>query len=620
MLHRQAKLLIRKADEMHRCQGFEYLLQSRLLNTPRALLPVLLCTSCALPFSSDSQTKNKAAELSATVFVDSGEDSLWEIEEGQLLDLSLTTSATDAETIGLSVSGLPPGASYNESSRRLLFKPDFIQGGGDDWEVVVRSQARLDGEEEPQVTEQTLSIRVLDTIQPPEPRVLGDADRGDHRVLRVGQLPDSFLDGYAFIGRSFGANVVLPSDLGEEERIPVRIELHGFGASPRDAYSARQFHIYPHDPDQSYWWGYQFRGVVPNYAQRRILNLLAWVLKTYPQADPERVYLAGGSMGAAGAKVLGLLSARHFCYVSAFRGQSIPRLHIPNRIAQLSRLWGDVENSNLPVATSVGEEGNSDLGIWDRQDLTAMLMTTIVAEEEGTGSSNPYFVREARDQFIFARHGKQDQIIPFEGAALGFVDGNAGIARKTGITGKGLYRSLQDERTGHYVAWDQATHTTSDPDLGDRWWDRGFSLIFDAQTYLRRNLAFPAFSDASIDWNAESDPAGALNRFLRWDASQIVDESDAFAVPIRYVNEPSRGETPPRAGYPSIGDLFDRSTPVIASMSHRVERKTFEQRRAKKSVGFMENSKVKFLRMMRVLSRFPCWKSQKGGKRFALKG
>lgn len=115
-------------------------------------------------------------------------------------------------------------------------------------------------------------------------------------------------------------------------------------------------------------------------------------------------------------------------------------------------------------------------------------------------------------------------------------------------------------------------------------------------TFLARNLAFVAFSSSSADqdpgdgsgngrqvWDVNSgyagdvavpgdtgwsgDVAGALNRFLRWDASRIVDTEARFEVPLEVLD--GQGLPPPRAGYPSLGNQLDAVLPVLVDVTVR---------------------------------------------------
>ncbi len=290
------------------------------------------------------------------------------------------------------------------------------------------------------------------------------------------------------------------------------------------------------------------------------MHLLDWVLRNYSGADAERVYIEGGSMGGAGAAMIGLRHARHFAWVHATIGQTVARNHRPSRIAQLSTLWGS------PEASLGSGDGRT---VWDAQDLTLLLQDEV----------------EARQQFITTKHGKDDPIIHF-----------GAVIQASPITDLNFYQSLQEHHVGHLAVWDEGAHGPADPVLGEQWWEQGLNPIFDAATSLRRDQAFVAFSQASHDnnpgdgggngqqsWSDESgyagdlatpgdtgwngDRAGVLNRLLRWDARALVDTVDRFELPIRVID--GAGSPPPDWAYPPVGDEIPGEPPITADLTLR---------------------------------------------------
>lgn len=487
----------------------------------------------------------------APEIVDPGPQS---VAEDEWLALAVTVRDPDGDALRVWAQGLPPGASWDESARLLRFRPDFIQGGRG-WTVTIVAD---DGEAR---SARTIAIEAIDSIRPPEPEIVGVEDLGGYTRIALAQRTDDYLDSPGHAGRTFQAFVMVPDYADEAERFPVRIGLHGIGtAKPPSTGSSQEFRIGPHDPENTYWWGYDaglpdadpLGAEVPDYTQRRVLQLLGWVLENYPQADAERVYVAGSSMGGAGAMTMGLWYARHFAYVSAQLGQAVPRNHRPARIAQLEGLWGP-----------------SDGPAWDTVDLTRLLADS----------------GEARGQYLFLRHGKDDPTIHFGAAVV-----------PSPLTGERLYDALQSRAVGHLAVWDEGAHGPADPLLGSGWWDDGFSPMTDEVSFVRRDLAFPAFSLSSADgdpgdgggngkqdwdknagyagvlevagdtgWNGEI--AGALNRFLRWDAGAMVDTLDEFSLPL-HVHD-ADGSDPPAKGYPSRGDRFDGELPVVVDVTPR---------------------------------------------------
>ncbi len=482
------------------------------------------------------------------------------VEEASL-QLTLTADDFDGDRVRLLVSELPPGATFHPETGALTFIPDFIQGG-ESYSLLVTAD---DGSA--RVSER-IPISILDTIHPPEPVISKVETLPTFKRLTLTQKTDAYLDSPGYAGRSFSAVVTVPLALSEAHPLPARVTLHGFAGTPWSEGWEGELRIAPHDPDNTYWWGYASTlpagpagSAVPDYTLRRVLHLLSWALRTQPGIDRERIYVEGASMGGAGAATLGLLYARHFCAVQATIAQAIPRNHRPSRVAQLAPLWG---SPPAPGATS-------DLrsGVWDRADLTRVVQD----------------VAEAREQFLFLKHGKDDSTIHF-GAVVG----------TSPLTGRTLYQALAQAHVGHFAVWDEGGHGIADPLLGDRWWESGWNPVFDETSFLRLHRAFPAFSRLSIDgnpgdgsgngrqvWSPESgfagkvevagdtgwsgDIAGALNRFLRWDSTRIVDTLDRLELPLRVLD--GAGGPPPRPGYPTTGDKLPVAPPVRVDVTPR---------------------------------------------------
>lgn len=502
--------------------------------------------------------RGPASDGSGATIVDPGPQT---IDERQTLTLKIHFKGGSGLFVA---SGLPPGARFSRAGHTLTFTPDFTQGGRS-YTVVFE----LRGRDMALWPKRAVTITVNDTIKPPTPTISASEQRSGYRRLVITQKTDAFTDSPGHAGRSFSAHVMVPDGASAQNKLPVRVMLHGFGGGPSDSGSADEFRVAPHDPENTYWWGYSDRapqvgtpaqGTVPPYTQRRVLALLEWVLASYPGADPERVYVTGESMGGAGAKTLGLLRARHFCYVQATIGQAIPRNHRPSRLAQLSGHWG-APSSSLP--------GDRKLAAWDEMDLTRALRD----------------VPEARQQFVFTKHGRDDPIIHF-GAVL----------HASPLTKLSFYDALQSEQIGHYAVWDEAGHGGDGPVMPHFWSDWGWNRITDATTFLRRDRAFPAFSRSSADqdpgdgqgngkqpWSAESGYAGqvavagdtgwkgaiagALNRFLRWDASKSVDTIERFELPLKVLD--GNGQAAPKVGYPTVGNKLDASLPVKVDVTPR---------------------------------------------------
>ncbi len=497
-----------------------------------------------------------------------------EVEDGVLssiLEAPALVRATEGRPVEFTVDsdvrvfalGLPPGSEFKEG--RFRWVPDFIQGGSEYAVTFIAPSAD-------RLNRASTRIRVHDRIRPPSPRVVARIDRGDYYELTIRQRTDRFLDSPRKAGREFQAKVVVPKAAGVSILRPVQLDLHGFYGRPLPKPAEGHIRIYPHDPENTYWWGYArtrarpktTTGVVPNYSQRRALHLMSWALETIPQADAEAVYVSGESMGGAGALALGLLYAHHFAGVESEQGQTIARNHRPRRIEQLSMLWG------APADGLLDGDPLNPMSVWDRLDMVRALF------------EDP----AARNQFIYSRHSKDDPVIHF-GAVL----------QASPASGVSFYQALQQLRVGHYVVWDEGGHGIPDPALGERWWDDGWDRYYGPETYLRRNLAFPAFSASSADddpgdgqarderpWDPErgyggdwrvpgdtgwtGDIAGAWNRYLRWNSRTIVDQWDRFEVSLRAVDGPP-GPPPPVPAFSSVRDGLARSLPVRVDVTPR---------------------------------------------------
>jgi hypothetical protein len=450
------------------------------------------------------------------------------VGEGELLTITVQVDGGPADT-RVFVDGLPPGARWDEVSRTFSFQPDFIQGGR-------RHLVTFTAQSGDTEVQERMLLTVQDTLHTPEPRIVRrEALPGGER-LTLEQPTDTWLDSPGYAGRAFPAVVTVPTAASAHLRVPVTVRLHGVGNWPPSTQaSPDRFIIEPSDPNLTYWWGYSeslprgpaVEGAIPPYTARRVLALLDWVLRTYPGADPNRVFVEGDSMGGAGALSLGLLDARHFAGVFARHAQPVARAHRPWRLAQLASLWGMPEEE-VPDADG--------LGIWSRLDLTRALR-----DEPG-----------ARSQFLFLEHGKDDPIIHF-----------GSVVEPSTLTGLSFYEALQSQHIGHVAVWDEGGHIEPDPWLGPRWWDRGWNPRTDARSFLRRDQAFPAFGHSSWDGNPgrggnghqprrldsgyagdpavagdtgwAGDVAGMINRALRWDASRLVDTTRRFVMPLRAV-------------------------------------------------------------------------------------
>ena len=462
------------------------------------------------------------------------------IDEEDLLEVSVIARPS-ARVLAR---GLAPGMHWDEEERKLRFQPDFIQGG-QAWEVTLEA---FDGSEG---TSETFTVTVNDSITPPAPVIIDSVPSGPNLLITVEQTTDSFLDSPGQAGRTFEARLLVPTGQPADAKLPVRMNLHGYGGAPMLASSGGipTIQVAPHDPENSWWTGYNENlpgprptsGVIHNYTQRRMLNLLKWVLDTYEQADASKVTLSGQSMGGTGTIFMAARHARHFAHFIGLLAGTAPgpigQSPSWNIVTTLEHLWGDHELNLL-----------SDTGInaWQLYDITSAIESDL----------------DTRNSFFTTVSGKNDNIILFS-SMVGVSD----------FSGKSFSQSLQENKIGHFTLWDQRSHSSKEADLDAEWW-----TIWDNDvTYLNRDLAFPAFSNSTADDDIgvedgeggyTGDLRGAVNRYLIWDSAAIVDDRNQFSMPIRVrVNTDGTPSSDP--DMPAMGDDYFGSLPIRSNVTIR---------------------------------------------------
>ncbi|HET9012207.1 MAG TPA: alpha/beta hydrolase-fold protein, partial [Gemmatimonadaceae bacterium] len=148
-------------------------------------------------------------------------------------------------------------------------------------------------------------------------------------VVAAGEEPDrhgarlvTFTVRSELVSRNLTARAVVPAGVGDGERRPLLVFLHGRGGRPGDVFGANFYgqlrelgdrapvvvafdggdHSYWHDRRSGRWGSYVMREALPE-ALRRL------------PADPRRVAIGGISMGGFGALDLARLHPRRFCAV-----------------------------------------------------------------------------------------------------------------------------------------------------------------------------------------------------------------------------------------------------------------------------------------------------------------
>ena len=78
---------------------------------------------------------------------------------------------------------------------------------------------------------------------------------------------------------------------------------------------------------------------------------------------------------------------------------------------------------------------------------------------------------------------------------------------------------------------------------------------------------FAGMPEIAGDTGWSGDPAGALNRFLRWDSSLIVDTRQQLQMPLKILN--GDGIAPRSPGYPTIGNRYEGPVPLPVDVTLR---------------------------------------------------
>ncbi|MCF6325342.1 MAG: hypothetical protein L3J89_13655 [Gammaproteobacteria bacterium] len=447
------------------------------------------------------------------------------------------------------VSGMPPGMHWDEVNRRFDFRPDFIQGGKS-WQITMEA---VDGAE---TVIQEFMVTINNTIQPPWPELVGEPEQLTGLLkYKMRQITDGFLDSPGYAGREFTANLAIPTAASVSNPLPLRIGLHGFGGSPGTVGRAHIFGIAPHDANNSWWTGYNDQlpdgdkttGSVPNYTQRRVMHLLSYLMENCPGlieagkegcsgVDPEHISVSGQSMGGTGSFFLAINYGYHFAAISSRIGGTIPYFLSPGSRDGLSRFhWGAVE---------LGLPSDKGINVWDFYDSSRAALNN----------------KDFRNLHFSSISGKNDPTIPFN-AMVGISP----------LTGTSFLSVLQKDGIGHFSVWDQRAHSGKDPALKATWWKP-----LDEVSFLKRNLAFPAFSNSSADEDAGMPESagytgalrGAKNRYQRWDSANIIDTREQLSIPIK-VDIDTTGTPPINSGLPPPGNEYYGSLPITTDVTIR---------------------------------------------------
>jgi hypothetical protein len=112
------------------------------------------------------------------------------VDEDTTLRLTLDVSDPDGDLVRLFALGLPPGAFLDETTRTIVFTPDFTQGGGRDDSTIELIARDARGA----TTTVRVPIAIRDTIQLPAPAITKTERGSTASALTLSIPPHPYLD------------------------------------------------------------------------------------------------------------------------------------------------------------------------------------------------------------------------------------------------------------------------------------------------------------------------------------------------------------------------------------------------------------------------------------------
>lgn len=237
---------------------------------------------------------------------------------------------------------------------------------------------------------------------------------------------------------------------------------------------------------ETYWFGYN---CVPQHAthaepracpftERRQEWITDWVTKTYA-ADPERVTVSGGSMGAWGSTTYALRHPERFAAV------------YPNRPRTRQRALPSLVSLPVTKTPALMDDGKDDF-------FTRMDMVKFVTDHRGD--------------------------LPLYGWCCGRRDGFATWQEQIDMV-----KAMTTAKHGFAFAWNNGDHSSGSEPMAR-------VLKYYPPELFARNRSYPAFANSSIDQNpGDGDPKsgdleGGINLGFRW--SDVVDEETQWSVKL----------------------------------------------------------------------------------------
>ena len=238
-------------------------------------------------------------------------------------------------------------------------------------------------------------------------------------------------------------------------------------------------------------------GTPTAYSEQRLLWILSWVREHF-QADSNRVYSTGSSMGGCGGVQFALRHPEVFAAIYA----GVPI--VAYNEGDPKRNWPDNTWRMIPATGPFDLKTSDGMTLRERVDAARFVRT-----------------HWGDLPFLVTCGGRNDASIPWH-------------------NNPNFYRALQEGRHGALVAWNDGTHgeveVKTPPDF-NRWGEfRGLSRF-------AINKSYPAFSRCSMDADPGNGDAtngvvvGFMNRGLDWEDPK--DEPKRYEILIRWTLDPA---------------------------------------------------------------------------------
>ena len=286
----------------------------------------------------------------------------------------------------------------------------------------------------------------------------------------------------------------------------------------------------------------QTSGIIKAYTQARVKYTLDWIFSHEP-VDAEHVYASGSSHNGLGAALTAQLYPQDF-----------------------AAIWISV----APVLMKA-VNGSDWEEVWC--DASANLLTDVINQKTG----EPFKIFDLLD----LRHMyniNYDSGIPYTAGVHGKEDYTVGWVEQ-----KHWYDSVNNAHQGGVWYWDQREHNGDGKQFDDNEIKIDFSRFGAHQSY-------PAFSNCTINQDPgngnrnSGDPFGAINGYLDWDDSSVIDQHCHYIVRC-FIKDMT------------VAAFFNRNMIHALPTSPSVEHKTSNLRTDQKSDGGLLMLQEKFCRM-----------------------